>query len=99
MLLFMRMFLNVLSGMANSVDPDQTRLLLHEQSDLGLHCICHFVRNFGVRNFRTFTVRHNCPKYWDPVTSTSDLVHLTTMFNLYHTLGYNSEDTKLMLYF
>ena len=33
------------------------RLLLQEQSDLGLHCsICDFVRNFGVLNFRTFTV-------------------------------------------
>ena len=47
MLLFMHL---VLSGMANSVD------LLKEQSDLSLHCLCHFVRNFGVHNFRIFTV-------------------------------------------
>ena len=33
------------------------RLLLQEQSDLGLHCLySHFVRYFGVQNFRTFTV-------------------------------------------
>ena len=31
--LFMQLFPNILSGMANSVDPDQ------EQSDLGLHCL------------------------------------------------------------
>ena len=34
--------------MANSVDPDQT-------APEGA-CICHYVRHFGVRNFRTFTV-------------------------------------------
>ena len=41
----MQLFLKILLGMANSVDPDQTA---QEQSDLGLHCllICHFVRNF-----------------------------------------------------
>ena len=38
--------------MANSADPDQTAP--QEQSDLGLHCICHIVRDFGVRNCSTF---------------------------------------------
>ena len=33
----MHLFLEILSGMANSVDPDQTAL--QEQSDLGLHCL------------------------------------------------------------
>ena len=33
----MQLFLKIRSGMANSVDPDQT--LLQEQSDLGLHCL------------------------------------------------------------
>ena len=33
------------------------KLLLQEQSDLGLHCLhISFGRNFGVRNFRTFVV-------------------------------------------
>ena len=39
----------MLSGIANSVDPDQTT-----QSDLGLHCL--HMPNFCVRNFGTFTV-------------------------------------------
>ena len=44
----MHFFLKLLSGMANSEDPDQT--------DQGLHCLhMPFVRNYGVRNFRTFT--------------------------------------------
>ena len=39
------------------------RLLLQQQSDLGLCTVCiwHFVRNFGVQNFRTYTVvRFEC---------------------------------------
>ena len=35
--LFMQLFPKIPSGMANSVDPDQT--LLQEQSDLGVHCL------------------------------------------------------------
>ena len=49
----------MLCEMANSVDPDQTAP--KEQSDLGLHCLhmpCHFVKYFGVGNFRTFTVMY-----------------------------------------
>ena len=34
-LLFMQLFLKILSGMTNSVDPGQTK----EQSDLDLHCL------------------------------------------------------------
>ena len=50
----MLLFLKILSGMANSVDPDQTAL---EQSYLVcIVCICRFVRNFDLRNVRTFTV-------------------------------------------
>ena len=52
----------ILGRMASRVDPDQTAL--QEQSDLGLHyfaCICHFVWNFCVWNFRTFTVLHKNP--------------------------------------
>ena len=33
----MQMSLKIFSGMANSVDPDQTAP--QEQSDLGLHCL------------------------------------------------------------
>ena len=36
-LLFIQLIIKINSGMANSVDPDQT--LLQEQSDLGLHCL------------------------------------------------------------
>ena len=44
----MQLFIKALSGMANNVDPN-LRLLVKEQSDLGLHCLhMHFVRNFGV---------------------------------------------------
>ena len=35
-LVFKQLFLKTLTGMANSVDPDQ---LFQEQSDLGLHCL------------------------------------------------------------
>ena len=35
-------------GMANSEDPDQIWVCTI--------CIWHFVRNFGVQNFRTFTI-------------------------------------------
>ena len=42
--IFMQLFLKVLSGMANIVDPYQTAPV----------CICHFVSNFGVGNFRAF---------------------------------------------
>ena len=51
----MQLFLKILSGMANSVDPHQTA----PRSSLiwvCTVCMCHFVRNFGVRIFRTFTV-------------------------------------------
>ena len=44
------MFLKLLSGMADSVEPDLTAPLVCTI------CICHFVRNFGVQNFRTFTI-------------------------------------------
>ena len=43
----MPLFLKILSGMANSVSPRVCTI-----------CLCHFVRNFGVWNFRTFTVNH-----------------------------------------
>ena len=48
----MQLFLKILSGMADHVDPDQRSSLIW----IGSVCICHFVRHFGVRNFRTFTV-------------------------------------------
>ena len=51
----MLLFLKILSGMTNSVDPYQTALKW--QSDWGLHFlyICHCASKFGVQNFRTFT--------------------------------------------
>ena len=39
-----------------SVDPDQTAPLRAVWSGSALFVICHFVRNFGVRKFRTFIV-------------------------------------------
>ena len=51
----MQLFLKMFSGMVNSVDPNQTA----PWSSLIWICtvgICHFVRNFDVQNFRTFTV-------------------------------------------
>ena len=42
----MQLLLIIFSGVANRID--------REQSDTV--CICHFVRNFGVLNFRTFTI-------------------------------------------
>ena len=45
--LFMQLLLKILGRMANSADADQTAPV----------CLCHFVRNFGVRKFRTFTVQ------------------------------------------
>ena len=47
----MQLFLRILSGIAKSVDPDQSSLIR-----VGTVCICHFVRNFGVQNFRTFAI-------------------------------------------
>ena len=47
----MQLFLKLLSGMANSVVPDQTAL-----EGAYAVCICHFVRNLGVQNFITFTI-------------------------------------------
>ena len=56
-------FLKILSGMANSVDPDQTAPLgLKEQSDLGLYCLhMPFVRNFVYEflGYFSFTVAQN----------------------------------------
>ena len=48
-LLFMQLFLEILCGMAN----------IFRSSLIGVCsvCICHFVRHFGVRNFRIFTVK------------------------------------------
>ena len=50
----MQLFLKILSGMMNSVDPDQT-----EPPDLGLNIYKHvncIVRQLGVLNFRIFTI-------------------------------------------
>ena len=44
-LLLMQLFLKILSGMANRVDPDQTLICTV--------CIYHFVCHFSVRNFLT----------------------------------------------
>ena len=53
-MLFVQLFLKILSGMANIVDPDQSA------PSVCTVCICHFVRNFGVQNFGTFTVIPFC---------------------------------------
>ena len=51
----MHLSLKIRIGMANSVDLDQTA---PSGSLIWVCtvCICHFIRNFGVRIFRTFTV-------------------------------------------
>ena len=62
-LLFMQLFLKILTGMANSVDPDQTA----PRSSLiwvCTVCISHFVRNFGVQIFRSFTYYSIYTKMW-----------------------------------
>ena len=58
-LFFMQLFPNILSEMANSVDPDQTApFWLKEQSDLGLHCLhMPFCQKIWHTNFRTFTIK------------------------------------------
>ena len=55
---FSRTRVNILRGIANSVDPDQTAL---RSSLIWVYtvCICHFVRNCGVRNFWTLTILNN----------------------------------------
>ena len=47
----MQLFLKIHSGIANSVDPDQT---VHPCSLIRINtaCLCHFVRHFCVKNFR-----------------------------------------------
>ena len=52
----MHLLLKILSGMANSVDPDQTAPAGAVRSGSATVCICHFVRYFGVQDFRIFTV-------------------------------------------
>ena len=49
-------FLKLHSGVANSADPDQTAPEASSLIWVYTICICHLVRNFGVQNFRTFTV-------------------------------------------
>ena len=63
----MQLFLKILSGKANSVDPDQWRSSLISLIRVYTVCICHFVRHFGVQNFRIFTV--------PTVSSPLDLFH------------------------
>ena len=45
--LFMQLLLKILTGMENRVDPEQTAPSLIWVCTV---CICHSVRNFGVRN-------------------------------------------------
>ena len=46
---FYAVFLEILSGMATSVDPDQT-------ASLGLHCLHVILSVTGIQNFRTFII-------------------------------------------
>ena len=46
----MQLCLKILSGMANSVDPDQTVLSGAVRSGSALFTYTIFVRNFGVQN-------------------------------------------------
>ena len=49
----MHLFLKIISGMTNSVDPDQTAPTGAVWSG-STHFICHFLRNFGVQKFMTW---------------------------------------------
>ena len=52
-------FLKKLSGMANTVDPDQTTNYF-KQSDLCLHCLhMPFCETLSVQTFRKFTILYN----------------------------------------
>ena len=55
-MLFMQLFLKMLSGMANNVDPDQTASSGAVCSMYTLFTYAKFVRHFNVQNFRTFTI-------------------------------------------
>ena len=51
----MQLFLKILSGMTNSVDPDQAAP--KKLSDLGLHCLhMPFCQQLWCTTVRTFTV-------------------------------------------
>ena len=53
----MQLLLKICSGLANSVDPDQTAPSRAVRSGSALFAYkCHFVGNFGVQNFRPYTV-------------------------------------------
>ena len=84
---FTQLFLKILSGMVNSVDPDQTA---HEE--VCTVCICHFVRNFCELNFRTFTVL-----FINRLTKTKSrpsCSKLTTLL-VYDSLKFTSSDTQI----
>ena len=50
----MQLLLKILIGMPNNADPDQTaRSSLIWVSTV---CLCRFIRQFGVQNFRIFTI-------------------------------------------
>ena len=72
--LILLLLLKILSGMANSVDPDQ------EQSDLGLHCLrmsfCH-------RNVRTFTINKHS-RFILILLKYCHLLHVHANFDLKH---------------
>ena len=57
-LLFKQLFPKVPSGTANKIDPDQTAHCSSRSNLIWVYivCICHFVRHFGVGNFRTFII-------------------------------------------
>ena len=52
---FKQLCLRILSGMAISVDPDQTAPSWSNLIWVCTACRCHFVCKFGVQNFRKFT--------------------------------------------
>ena len=55
-LLFVQLYIKIISGMANSIGPDQTAPFRSSLIRVYTVCICSFVRHFSVPNFRTFTV-------------------------------------------
>ena len=54
----MQLVLKMHRGMVNSIDPDLTAPCLILVCTV---CVCHFVRNFDVKNFRTFSEYCNSP--------------------------------------
>ena len=57
----MKLFINIFSGMAGSIDPDQTTPEGAVWSGSAMFAYVNFVKNLGVQNFRSFTIISKIP--------------------------------------